>query len=99
MTSRLEHLESLLADYDERLAEYEKQLLRYERLEHSRIKLLIRDLREEMRPVEEERWQILAANSAQLEITESAAEVIVGEQKCVPLKKNAGRFWQQTLRS
>jgi len=32
-----------------------------------------------MRPFEEERWQILAANSAQLEITESAAEVIVGE--------------------
>ncbi|WP_204139753.1 hypothetical protein [Halomicronema sp. CCY15110] len=79
MTSRLEHLESLLAEYNDRLADYERQLLRYERLEHPRIKLLIRDLREAMLPVEEERWQILATHSTQLDVSEAEAEVIVGE--------------------
>jgi hypothetical protein len=45
----------------------------------ARIELGIQKLREEMRPFEEEYWQILATKSTQVEIIEAEAEIVVAE--------------------
>ena len=79
MTSRLEQLESRLTTLNEQLAGLETALDLSPMEEQTRLKQRIKKLRTDMAPVEAEKWQILAANSAQLEITEPEAEVIVGE--------------------
>jgi hypothetical protein len=45
----------------------------------ARIELGIQKLREEMRPFEQEYWQILATKSTQVEITEPDIEIVVAE--------------------
>ena len=47
--------------------------------EKTRIELGIQELRKQMRPFEEEYWQLLATRSTQVEITEPEAEIVVAE--------------------
>jgi hypothetical protein len=47
--------------------------------EHTRIELGIQELRKQMRPFEEEYWQLLATRSTQVEIAEPEAEIVVAE--------------------
>ncbi len=44
-----------------------------------RIELGIRELRKQMKPFEEEYWQIVARGAAEVEVVETEAEVIVAE--------------------
>ena len=47
--------------------------------EKTRIELGIQELRKQMRPFEEEYWQLLATRATQVEITEPEAEIVVAE--------------------
>ena len=47
--------------------------------EQTRIELGIQELRKQMRPFEEEYWNLLTVRSAQVEIPEPEAEVVVAE--------------------
>ena len=47
--------------------------------EHTRIELGIQELRKQMRPFEEEYWQLLVVRSTQVEIAVPEAEIIVAE--------------------
>ena len=47
--------------------------------EKTRIELGIQELRKQMRPFEEEYWQLLARRATQVEITEPEAEIVVAE--------------------
>lgn len=79
MTSRLEQLESRLTILNEQLAGLEEALDLSPMEEQTRLRQRIKKLRADIAPVETEKWQILAANSTQLGVSESEAEVIVGE--------------------
>lgn len=47
--------------------------------EKTRIELGIQELRKQMRPFEEEYWQLLATRATQVEITEPEAKIVVAE--------------------
>ncbi|MDP8963992.1 MAG: DEAD/DEAH box helicase [Cyanobacteriota bacterium] len=70
-----EHLELLR----KQIAGKEKAKILAPLEEHTRIELGIQELRKQMRPFEEEYWQLLATRSTQVEIAEPEAEIVVAE--------------------
>jgi len=80
MTSdRLRQVEKNLKRYRLQLEDKENTLTSIAPEERARIKIQIADLKAEMRPFEEEYWQILAEQSGTEAIAEPEAEVIVAE--------------------
>lgn len=78
-SERLRQVERNLTRLRQQLAGKEDTLTTIAPEERVRIKIQIADLKAEMRPFEEEYWQILADESATIAISEPAPEVVVAE--------------------
>ena len=78
-TNRLSQLEDQLDLLQEQLAGLEKAKALSPMEEGVRLGQRIRELKKEIRAVEEEYWQTMANLASQLDIPEAEAEVAVGE--------------------
>lgn len=79
LNDRLRQLEKTLKRLREQIAGKEDTLTTIAPEERVRIKQQISDLKLEIKPFEEEYWQLLATKSTQVEITETEAEIVVAE--------------------
>jgi hypothetical protein len=77
--SRLSQLENTLEQYREQLGGLEDTRSTAPQEEKTRLKLLIKKLRAEMQPFEEEYWQIVAQGAMDINVSEAEASVIVAE--------------------
>jgi len=79
MAGRLEHLRQLLDGYQEQIQGMDEALKLAEPLTIPRIKQNIRFIRKQMRPYEEEYWQLLAQTAQTEPIVEAEAEKAIVE--------------------
>jgi len=77
--NRLSQLEENLDDFQELLGGKEKAMILASEDEKGRIKLGIRELRKQIKPFEQEYWEIVAQRAGEIEVTEPEAEVIIAE--------------------
>lgn len=79
MSDRLHQLETRIAELQEQLAGLEEALVLSPMEEQTRLKQRIKKLKAEMRPFEEEYWQLLAQQANELTIPEAEAKVAIAE--------------------
>ena len=79
MAGRLEHLRQLLEGYQEQIQGMEDARMMASAMDKARINLNIRATRKEMRPVEQEYWELLAQLATQEPIVEAEAEKAIVE--------------------
>lgn len=75
----MKQLEKILKRYREQLYGKEDALTTIAPEDRVRIKQQISDLKLEIKPYEEEYWQLIARKSTQIEISEPEAEIVVAE--------------------
>ncbi|MDZ8091312.1 MAG: hypothetical protein RMZ42_05145 [Nostoc sp. DedQUE05] len=78
-SDRLCHLENVLSRLRQQVSSKELTLTKTPDEDKERIKFQIADLKKEMRPFEQEYWQILSQQSGSIDISEQEAQVVVAE--------------------
>ena len=79
MAGRLEHLRQLLDGYQEQIQGMEDARMMASAMDKARINLNIRAMRKEMRPVEQEYWDLLSKAAQTEPIVETDAEKAIVE--------------------
>ena len=79
MAGRLEHLRQLLDGYQEQIQGMEDARMMASAMDKARINLNIRAMRKEMRPVEQEYWDLLSKAAQTEPIVETEAEKAIVE--------------------
>ena len=79
MAGRLEHLQQLLDGYQEQIQGMEDARMMASAMDKARINLNIRAMRKEMRPVEQEYWDLLSKAVQTEPIVETDAEKAIVE--------------------
>jgi len=79
LSDRLREVENILNRYRKQVSGKELALTTAPAEEKDRIKLQIADLKADIRPFEQEYWEIISQQSGNIEISEQEAEIVVAE--------------------